>query len=218
MPRNDELHGSRGAWHTIVMRPVTTAREVIRQSDAEKRFMGDEEGDRQYRRLGDTAKCPACGWRMDAEAYRCPKCYIYFCFKCRARVTEREPQFQCANQSCSCYGKLLCAACTVMVPEFKDVTRITTHAHTIKVGDNWGFAALVVPIMVGTTLWGSNSFLAGLTGTVVAFFVVTGLLFYFGSTWFKRDKLIPQTVVTSNEKVAEHRCCIQCKRPAKTLR
>ena len=100
--------------------------------------MGDQGGERQYRRIGDTAKCPACGWRMDPEAYRCPKCYIYFCFKCRARVTEREPQFQCADQSCECYGKLLCAACTVMVPEFKDVTRTATHEHTVKVGDNWG--------------------------------------------------------------------------------
>lgn len=88
---------------------------------------------------------------MDAEAYRCPKCYIYFCFKYRARVTEREPQFQCADQSCRCYGKLLCAACTVMVPEFKDVTRTEWDVtgepeRTERVGDNGGCVAILVPI------------------------------------------------------------------------
>ena len=71
----------------------------------------------KLRRIGDTQKCPACGWRIDADAYRCPKCRIYFCFKCRARVGKGESQFQCADQSCECYGKLLCAACTVMVDQ-----------------------------------------------------------------------------------------------------
>jgi len=97
----------------------------------------------QYRRIGEQKKCPACGWRLDAEAYRCPKCFIYFCYKCRARVTKGDPQYQCADQSCECYGKLLCSACTVMVPEFKDVTRtvIDAHERTITEGDNWGWAA-----------------------------------------------------------------------------
>jgi hypothetical protein len=180
--------------------------------------MGDQQGERQYRRLGDTAKCPACGWRMDPEAYRCPKCHIYFCFKCRARVTERDPPFQCANQSCSCYGKLLCAACTVMVPEFAAVTRITTPAHTIKEGDSWGCAALVVPILVGIYLWITYSFWTGLLGAIVAFVTVAILLVSAKSTWIEQDKVIPGTTVTNNEKVAEHRCCIQCKRPTKTLR
>src|SRR5438093_1602395 len=109
--------------------------------------------------MGDTAKCPACGWRMDAEAYRCPKCYIYFCFKCRARVTQREPQFQCADQSCPCYGKLLCAACTVTVPEFKEVTDHDwvpdEPERTIRGGDNWGYAAFLVPafISVAAGIW-----------------------------------------------------------------
>ncbi len=68
-----------------------------------------------YRRIGDQAKCPACGTGMDSEAYRCPKCRIYFCFKCRARVGKEDEQYQCANQSCACYGKLLCSACTESV-------------------------------------------------------------------------------------------------------
>ncbi len=180
--------------------------------------MREQHGGRQYNRVGDTAKCPACGWRLDPEAYRCPKCYIYFCFKCRARVAEREPQFQCANQQCSCYGKLLCAACTVMVPEFEDITRIATPQHVVKTGDNWGFAALIAPLIVGVLIWVVFPFWVGIGSAIGAFVLVLVTLRKAGSTWFSNTKLIPATMVTSKEKVAEHRCCIQCRRPSKTLR
>src|SRR5262249_39189694 len=73
------------------------------------------------------AKANSCfDWgNTDEDAYRCPKCRIYFCFKCRARVGKQEEQYQCADQSCSCYGKLLCSACTVMVAQQGPVTRPT---------------------------------------------------------------------------------------------
>lgn len=184
--------------------------------------MGDQRGERQYRRVGDTAKCPACGWRMDSDAYRCPKCYIYFCFKCRARVTEREPQFQCADQSCPCYGKLLCAACTVMVPEFKDITRTIREEpqRTVTEGDDWGWAALIVPIPVGIALWVKYSFWWGVAGAVAVFVLLAVILVKAGSSWFSQEKVIPEKTrqVTENEKIAEHRCCIQCKHPIKALR
>jgi hypothetical protein len=35
---------------------------------------------------------------------RCPKCRIYFCFKCRRRVQPRDEQFQCMNQQCGDYA------------------------------------------------------------------------------------------------------------------
>ena len=37
----------------------------------------------EMRRKGDVEKCPACGWGLAASAYRCPKCNIFFCYKCR---------------------------------------------------------------------------------------------------------------------------------------
>lgn len=198
--------------------------------NAEELSVADQRGERHYRRIGDTAKCPACGWRMDADAYRCPKCYIYFCFKCRARVTEREPQFQCADQSCPCYGKLLCAACTIMVPEFKDVTRTEYDIvadqpeKKVKEGDNGGCAAFIVPILVAITFWVMFSFSAAVAGGVVSFVLIAIILNIVGSTWFEQDKVIPATTkhvprkVTENMQVAEHRCCIQCKHPIKSLR
>ena len=57
---------------------------------------------------------------MDPAAYRCPRCMIYFCFKCRRRVQHRDPQFQCMNQQCEQYGKMLCNACIVEVPVMGD--------------------------------------------------------------------------------------------------
>lgn len=167
---------------------------------------------------------------MDPEAYRCPKCYIYFCFKCRVRVMERDPQFQCADQSCPCYGKLLCAACTVMVPEFMDVTSteydsvIDVPSRTIIVGDNFGWAAFIVPVAIGIALWMKLSLWFGVVGVVGAFIVIAIILNKSGSTWFKRNELIPPTMrsvpreITENKQVAEHRCCIQCKHPIKVLR
>jgi Na+/melibiose symporter-like transporter len=62
----------------------------------------------------DTAKCPACGWTIDPEAYRCPKCAIYFCYRCRARVGKHESQFQCITSGCSYHGKLVCYRCSVI--------------------------------------------------------------------------------------------------------
>jgi hypothetical protein len=191
--------------------------------------VSDQRGEHQYRRIGETAKCPACGWRMDSEAYRCPKCYIYFCFKCRVRVTEREQQFQCADQSCPCYGKLLCAVCTVMVPEFKDVAR-TEHdtvpdqpETTVKVGD-WGVEVFLLVPVVGIALWLKFSLPVAIAGAVATSVVIAIILYMAGSTLIMREKVIPATTrrvprtVTENMQVSEHRCCIQCKHPTKALR
>ncbi len=85
--------------------------------------MGDRQQERPYRRVGDTAKCPACGVPTDPGAYRCPRCLIYFCFKCRRRVQQRDEQFQCMNQQCDQYGKMLCNTCIVEVPVMDDRSR-----------------------------------------------------------------------------------------------
>jgi hypothetical protein len=91
---------------------------------------------------------------MDPEAYRCPKCHIYFCFKCRARIAEREPQFQCADQSCPCYGKLLCGACTVMVPVFGYVSRtvVEEYGRTVTQGHDRAFLAYIIPVPAAIAL------------------------------------------------------------------
>lgn len=62
--------------------------------------------------IDDQCKCPACAWRIAPTAYRCPNCFIYFCYKCRSRISKGEQQYQCANQSCDLFGKLVCRSCT----------------------------------------------------------------------------------------------------------
>ena len=63
------------------------------------------------KRLGEIEKCPVCGSKADAGAYHCSQCRNNFCYRCRARVLPAEPQFQCINQKCDYYGKLVCGIC-----------------------------------------------------------------------------------------------------------
>ena len=117
-----------------------------------------------------------------------------------------------------------------MIPEFKDVLRteydvvIDEPKRVVKSGDNWGFAALFFAIIVGVVGWLAHSFLAGCLVVAFAFAVMALLLNEFKSTWFKRDKVIPAIgrrvprTVVENKQVAEHRCCIHCRHPAKVLR
>ena len=62
------------------------------------------------------AKCPACGWRMDGGAYRCPNCRIYFCLICRKELGRHDEKFRCEKQSCKYHGKLVCSGCTALKP------------------------------------------------------------------------------------------------------
>lgn len=184
------------------------------------------DSDPSLRRLGPQTKCPACGWRIDSDAYRCPKCFIYFCWKCRKRVPKSECQYQCANQSCGCYGKLLCSACTVMVPEYRDtlsskrillreaVTPKSPISEAIAVGGLLVAAAAFFIVFFNISGW----FLAGLAalGSAWAVIVFSGWL----SSEFKA-KTVPaeyrQEQTTKKVHVADHRCCIQCRQPAEDL-
>jgi hypothetical protein len=129
-----------------------------------------------------------------------------------------------------------------MVPESKDVT-ITVYDNipdevvvpdqperTEKVGDNWGWAAFILPLAVGSMLWMIYTFWIGVAGAIGAFVLMMFVLHFAGSTWFPEDKVIPATTkrvstirsiprkVSQNKQVAEHRCCVQCKHPIKILR
>lgn len=157
----------------------------------------------EMRRRGDTEKCPACGWGLDADAYRCPKCRVYFCFKCRARVTERECQYQCADQSCDCYGKLLCVACVVPFDDIREVP----NADATK-------GASVVGVIVGFALWwfGLFSILWSCVVGLVAVASCAYLLRLSGYNVFESDDLKHMEVV------ARPVCCVLCRHPVKHLR
>jgi hypothetical protein len=172
----------------------------------------------EMHRRGEVEKCPACGWRLDPGAYRCSKCRIYFCYRCRARVTERESQFQCADQSCECYGKLLCSACVVPIPE-----TLTTQQE-VKERDKTA-TALIAGALVSAVAGGALLFVTGfdsgmlcgigfwafVLSIVASTFVLRALGF---NVWNSSDKKHVETF-THN---MPHFCCMQCRHPVKCLR
>jgi hypothetical protein len=123
---------------------------------------------------------------------------------------------------CPCYGKLLCAACTVIVPEFGNViVRILDEPErTERQGDDWGWTALGVPIVVCLVLWFLFSFWWGIGGALAVFILFAALLVKAGSSWFSKTVHIPEKarLVTETQQTAEHRCCIQCRHLVKALR
>lgn len=202
---------------------------------------------KEYNRRGDQCKCPACGWRLDSEAYRCPKCFIYFCFKCRARVGKGDQQYQCADQSCSCYGKLLCGACTISVPIEKMVTKYTETPSQFRRG--WEYTepekkkeGSTADAIAGLffVVWMAGSVALGLYSAnnlanlkqVLMFFVAipiwSGLSYviFLSLNAATATEPVPQSKVPDSpppesyevkEVVGYHRCCIQCQHPVKDI-
>ncbi len=176
-----------------------------------------EERQRQYRRMGDTAKCPACGVPMDPAAYRCPRCLIYFCYKCRRRVQQRDPQFQCMNQQCEQYGKMLCNACIVEVPVMGDRSRqelVEDGKHVQTVPDamiGWAFF-IVMGIGFGTGLYFGLPWWGGLVGGLILGGILAGWL----SSLTEYKQPVYRTV-TENVEVGQSKCCIACRQAVQHL-
>ena len=152
----------------------------------------------ELNRRGNKQKCPACGWNLDGDAYRCPKCRIYFCYKCRARVVERDAQYQCMNQQCDCYGKLLCSACVKPIEE-KDILP----------KDNATIVTLIAGGFVGLITLPAGPIVSAIAATAT----VTGTSFLarkFGfNVWLTKDK--------EERVISAPLCCIACKKPVKHL-
>jgi len=165
--------------------------------------MNDQRRKSEQNQVNSVANCPACGWRIDSEAYRCPKCHIYFCFKCRARIKRNDPQYQCMNQSCTYYGKLVCEACTEMVPQFRqvdDTVEITLSQPITE--PNWVF--LIIVIIVFAIL-------------AILFLLYQGIGFLSALFWGGFITPIVLTFLIGSQ-IKWKRCCIKCSSPVKKLR
>lgn len=188
-----------------------------------------------YQRSGPESKCPACGWRLDPDAYRCPKCLIYFCHKCRKRVQKNDAQFQCANQTCGCHGKLVCAACTVMVPEFGDVFHTTVVAGKVTPARSGTWEAIkLIALICAVIVWLSISPSSGpisplgfiinlclglITGVVI---LATGAFISIQCGRPLKDVPVVKAedrMITTSERgqIGDHRSCIQCRKPVEVL-
>jgi len=153
------------------------------------------------RRLDPQNKCPACGWRLDADAYRCPKCLIYFCYKCRKRVQKDDQQYQCVNQTCDTHGKLVCGACTTMVDVEGDIpTYVEGYWHWLI----WLAGILGLISMIWLGFWG---------GIILATVIYTGM-----SVWLSKEgKNYFDKTTYHKGKVRDYRACIECKQPVEIL-
>jgi hypothetical protein len=131
------------------------------------------------------SKCPACGWRLDPEAYRCPQCLIYFCSSCRKRVQKDSDQFQCVNRSCDCHGKLVCLDCI-------ETTLVTVPA---EIGP-WMTIVSGVAVGLIVSIW---SWLWGLVSAVVIIWLTLLRFYEFSPFW--SSSYFAQRCVRCKEKV-----------------
>jgi len=169
-----------------------------------------------------TSKCPACGFRMDADAYRCPHCRIYFCFKCRARVTGNDEQYQCANQSCKYYAKLLCSACVAVEPIYEEQKAYyqvaISPAKPMHSRHAWAFWTAIgagVLVLCFFPFW-----LAFLAGVATWLSVVIGTYSREDFNWHGFQ--VPATYETrcqsNNVEMGKRVLCVECRHPVKHLR
>ena len=164
-------------------------------------------------RIGDKCKCPACGWALDDGAYRCPKCLIYFCFKCRRRVKANEPQTQCLNQQCDYHGKLLCSACTVMV-----VTQAEgSHGYTYSVWASWPYGCAIIAFFGAWLQRALPFFFDGFIGFIGAFVALFALACGICRLWLKWPLVTVMHVPPGETVDVESRACISCKQAVEVL-
>lgn len=159
---------------------------------------------KEYKRHASLEKCPTCGCRVDADAYRCPKCMIYFCFQCRRRVAVNDCQYQCLNQKCNYYGKLLCTICidanvlnyTLLASEWT----CHSHRHLLKL-------RVFVSTLIGFLVWIQISFIVGAISFISILILSSIFVFKVG-----KKESSPSRVVHAWPKR-----CIACHQPVESL-
>lgn len=150
------------------------------------------------RRRGNVHKCPVCGSAVDAEAFHCPSCHSNFCFHCRGQLLPSDPQFQCVNQACDYYSKLICDRCDPQVE--KDEPPATY----IELEDGYWPGLLILVLLFATFVWTASSFMASLIFAVLTFAGGGYALHLAGINVFGRERHIehPRTSICQ--------ICIKC--------
>jgi hypothetical protein len=115
-------------------------------------------------------------------------------------VGKREQQYQCADQSCDCYGKLLCSACVVSLNQTQQQTS----------GDATVAALLVGAVAGGATLFAAPLVVAAGVGVGAIVTASAGLRALGFNVWGSSDK--------KDDYQYPRLCCVQCRHPVKHLR
>ena len=120
------------------------------------------------------------------------------------------------NQRCDCYGKLLCNACMVEVPQFGTRARQEIVGQKMNWDDIFDFVfSFLVPvslyIAVGLLiLWWLLGWV--FSAAALVFGVIALVVFAQFNT-----KPIYKTVVDEDVEVGRSKCCIACRQPAEHL-
>ena len=136
------------------------------------------------KRLGTIDKCPICGSGVDAEAYHCPTCHNSYCFHCRARVLPSDTQYQCTNQACSYYGKLLCKVCEELVEQDEP------PAVYMEPEEGYWPILLVAMMLAAGLVWHWTSFSWAALFVLVGFPVTSWVLNGLGLSIFRRERRV----------------------------
>ena len=190
--------------------------------------MSEEKAMMETNRLGPQEKCPACGWRLDADAYRCPKCMIYFCYKCRRRLAATDPQYQCLNQKCQYYGKLVCEVCTESVTKLETLQgkEVVVHGCEERIIRNAIICGAVGVLLSEIVLWLVNdhwlimALILYLIPSLVVGLISFGIALGVGYSQAKKKGLPIHDEtrdVTTQYPVESHKACITCKMPVQIL-
>ena len=158
-------------------------------------------------RLGNVEKCPVCGSSVDSEAYCCPTCHSFYCYHCRARVLETDPQYQCINQACSYHGRLMCGVCDQEHQE-DDEPMVYMEPE-----DGFWPMLLLAALVVGLITWGFGApgWLWPLGSMAVVFTVGSLLVMAIGRSVFGRDIRIEQ------QRFRDYHTCLCCGQEVKQL-
>ena len=150
------------------------------------------------KRLGEIEKCPVCGSKADAGAYHCSQCRNNFCYRCRARVLPAEPQFQCINQKCDYYGKLVCGICDPAISQPEPPT-----IYLERIGGWWP------PLLAGSVV----IFLLGLFWLSFWYAFLLGLM-AFSAIGYWLDRMgfhvLGQIKTITETRESVHHDCIRC--------
>jgi len=159
----------------------------------------------QVERRGELDVCPICGSGVHPQAYYCPKCSNYYCFVCRARVSQADVSVQCTNRDCDFFGKLVCSQCDPAntVQEQPYVYQEPTDGYW----PAWLLASLAISAFV---IW-ETGWLAGSLAFLGVYGGIGYLMQSLGCNIFGKKRNVEISRTSSNY------ACVRCSHPAKPL-
>jgi hypothetical protein len=131
-------------------------------------------------------------------------------------VQQRDPQFQCMDQTCVYYGKLLCNTCIVEEPVLGDQTR----QELVKEGKEIQVVPTTLVVLAFCLIFGAGLWAGAQVGFVYGGFFVGMFFAVYVCDWLYNWTYYEQPsyrTVTENIEVGRRKCCIACRHAVQNL-